>query len=1113
MDGILSVKVAGKNLNFHVLSDIYTVEGSWSLGTQEYPGHVIDLQQLPLTFDYLVGVETTNNLIHPEDLAQVKQILIDLQTGREVQYGIRIIEPDGNVKSLTGSGHLTKVNKISIAHLDEATTRDDLQLKIFQHAEQVSGIGTWTWNLNNNDFYGTENFFKLMGMPPFTGKINAADLVQFIHPDDSEKVTKFFLAIRKSPGNLDITYRILLPGNETKYLETRAETFQPKKGAVYVVGTTRDVTREFLADHRARRAEGLIQEEKKRAREKIREHESLMKEAEVIGSFGRYQIDVPTMLFFFSDNMYRLLGMEPGSATPTLDLLDSISNQDDANEARLILAGAIETKTNYQYTRRIFLPTGEMRYIHTYGKMIVDEAGKVTRVIGIARDITIQKAWEHATQQKEEQEKKTAYDFQERYFISDVGETVPDMINVTEIQPEKFPSLDLQSDITQKWKAEEALRESKQRFRSLVETYAQATWETTPDGIVMKDSSSWRAYTGQTLEDWKEYGWIRAIHPDDRAAAEQWWQDAVAAGRDVNADFRIYHPGAHYRWANVRVTPIRSVQGYIVKWLGRAIDINPRKEREQLLKELNEKLQKIDEERNIIIERQSRHLQKILNAIPQMVWVLDANAKVKFLNERWHSYTDLSEEAFVQMDARTCNVFHPAQEKEISGKWKYLSSGNMRYVGEVMIRNKVGEYRWHLDITESVLDEHGNVEVWVTTFTDVHDQFISEREARETHDLLHATFDASVDAIFVFSSQYDNAGDLVDFKPVYFNKKAANFFGEQNLHEKHLEQLLHKFNATHLFRHFKNVALSGNTFELEYKLDIRDQQKWFHITSAKLRDGIVITQRDITEQIESRENLISLNESLRQKNEALISANDELANFAFIANHDLREPLRKIQLFTSELIEKNFDALTEQSKGYSLKIIAAVKRMNNLIEDILTFSKISYENDLRQEVTDLNTVLEQVLREHHEVIQKINAKIISNKLPHFKCNSVLITHLLQNLVSNALKFSARDRTPEVTIIGKIIAGKTIESPLADAHRQYLKLEIVDNGIGFDEKYSNKIFGIFKRLHPATDYPGTGMGLAICKKIAESHGGFIVAKSTPGDGAAFTCYLPVFDDKE
>lgn len=266
-------------------------------------------------------------------------------------------------------------------------------------------------------------------------------------------------------------------------------------------------------------------------------------------------------------------------------------------------------------------------------------------------------------------------------------------------------------------------------------------------------------------------------------------------------------------------------------------------------------------------------------------------------------------------------------------------------------------------------------------------------------------------------------------------------------------------------------------------------------------------QIEIHERKASEERVKELNRQLLENIARLESANKDLDRFAFMASHDLQEPLRKIRIFSDLLYVKYKEILDEDGKMNIVRIQGAAERMQALIKDILTFSKISIEKGSFVK-TSLNTVVDEVLSELESTVQEKSAKIIVDKLPSLQVNPGLIRPLFYNLISNALKYCKKNIPPVVNIRSEMPANGLQTVDAKQPEHKYCRIYIQDNGIGFDQKYSEEIFGMFKRLHLNTEYEGTGIGLALCKKIVEEHNGFISAKSKVNEGSTFIISLPV-----
>ncbi|WP_432222087.1 sensor histidine kinase [Flavobacterium sp. TMP13] len=248
------------------------------------------------------------------------------------------------------------------------------------------------------------------------------------------------------------------------------------------------------------------------------------------------------------------------------------------------------------------------------------------------------------------------------------------------------------------------------------------------------------------------------------------------------------------------------------------------------------------------------------------------------------------------------------------------------------------------------------------------------------------------------------------------------------------------------------------------------------------------------------------NIELYQRNKELEASNQELASFNHVASHDLQEPLRKIQTFISRFSEEDKAALSARANEYLSKIDSSSKRMRVLIDDLLLFSRT---NTTKKEFikTNLNLVLKNAKAELAEVIDEKKATISSEKLPKLKVIPYQIEQLFINMIGNSLKYNKAEIDPVISISYTKTNSSDYPNFLNHSIKKYHKITFTDNGMGFDPQFKHSIFVLFKRLHTKNDYPGTGIGLAICKKIVDNHNGHITADSKLGEGASFTVFLP------
>lgn len=269
-----------------------------------------------------------------------------------------------------------------------------------------------------------------------------------------------------------------------------------------------------------------------------------------------------------------------------------------------------------------------------------------------------------------------------------------------------------------------------------------------------------------------------------------------------------------------------------------------------------------------------------------------------------------------------------------------------------------------------------------------------------------------------------------------------------------------------------------------------------------------LLSKEIKIRKEAQDNLeIKIAERTRElvlKNEELELRNHELQQFSWVVSHDLNEPIRKIQIFI-KIIKELYLTTDEKAIDYVDRTIKSAERMQTLITDLLAYSRLS--SRVKPETTDLNVVLQEVISDFDYMIERKNATIKTSELPTIDSIPSQLRQVFQNLIGNALKFSGNTDHPVIEVTSEIIAEKSFESPVSPDGK-FCRIVVKDNGIGFDEIYLDRIFIIFQSLNDRQTYEGTGIGLAIAKKIIEKHNGLITAKSQVGEGASFIIILPL-----
>lgn len=275
--------------------------------------------------------------------------------------------------------------------------------------------------------------------------------------------------------------------------------------------------------------------------------------------------------------------------------------------------------------------------------------------------------------------------------------------------------------------------------------------------------------------------------------------------------------------------------------------------------------------------------------------------------------------------------------------------------------------------------------------------------------------------------------------------------------------------------------------------------------------GVTAITIDVTPQVMAR---LKIEEVVTQRTLALADANNNLersnsalAQFAYIASHDLQEPVRKVSTFT-QMLESSLTNIDDSAQNYINKIKNSSARMHVLIKDVLAYSELTRINQAYTQV-DLQKVVEEIKTDFELLVEQKQAQIVAEGLPQIDANPVHMSQLFGNLISNALKFSKADTYAVINITAsRLDASELAAYPTLNKDNTYCKIKVADNGIGFSQEYASQIFNIFQRLHGKKDYEGTGIGLAMCQKIVQNHNGEIYAESTPGVGSTFVIILPV-----
>jgi PAS domain S-box-containing protein len=460
--------------------------------------------------------------------------------------------------------------------------------------------------------------------------------------------------------------------------------------------------------------------------------------------------------------------------------------------------------------------------------------------------------------------------------------------------------------------------------------------------------------------------------------------------------------------------------------------------------------------------------------------------------------------------------FHPAdksmRDRAVENSF---SSGSLDYEARIIWPDK--SVHWINVYGKIFSDNARNILRMYGTVVDATQQKIALEEIKESEAKFRLLANAMPQQIWTA----DKKGNLNYFNKAVYDYSGLKFKDIENrgwvtfVHPEDIKNNIKKWSVSietgnefiieHRFRNYKGEYRWQLSRAIPQKDDQGNIQMWIG-SSTDIQE-----QKDFVKELEEKviERTQSLNYAnliLKQTISELEQTNAELASFNYIASHDLQEPMRKIIAFSKRIEDLEQGTLSEASKDYFNRIILAATRMQNLIDAFLSYSQTS---NVRAsfELTNLNKVYQEVKADFADILEQKKIELTSQPLPILMSTPIQISQLFTNLIGNAIKYSRTGVLSTIHVIAEEVSGSELLFEGVDASRYYWKISVRDNGIGFDQLYENQIFELFQRLHSRQEYPGTGIGLAICKKIMRNHKGFISATGQVGSGAVFSMYFP------
>jgi PAS domain S-box-containing protein len=509
---------------------------------------------------------------------------------------------------------------------------------------------------------------------------------------------------------------------------------------------------------------------------------------------------------------------------------------------------------------------------------------------------------------------------------------------------------------------------------------------------------------------------------------------------------------------------------------------------------------------------QKRHAH-LIETLPVAMYTTDANGYIDLYNQAAATLWGRKPEPGID---RWCGSYKlttlegvPVPHDECPMAMAYKEGRSIEE--EIYMYRNNGERRHVIVHPQPLYGESGEIIGASKVMIDITDRKEAEEQVRKSEEKFRLLSESIPQFIWM-----SDANGVLD----YFSNSVFNYSGLT--HEEASNggwiDIVHPEDREENIRRWQHAVATGEDFFMEHRFRRHDgKYRWqlSRATAQKNSKGEILqwvgTSTDIDDQKTFQKTLETLVEErtneLRKANHELESMNKELSSFAYISSHDLQEPLRKIQTFGSIILANEHANLSDSGKKNFSRMQLAADRMTKLIQDLLTYSRTNNTEKAFEQV-DLDSMLKDIKAEFYDTLEDRNASLIIGSMPPVNAIAFQMRQLFNNLISNALKFSKEGVAPVITISSDIVKGAVIGDKKADTNKDYLHIAVADNGIGFSPEYASRIFEVFQRLHGKTEYEGTGIGLAICMKIAENHDAIINASSQPGNGAVFNIYFPL-----
>ncbi len=1097
---------------------------------------------------------STNPSAMAETLEEIRRLRLMTTDGQwnEFLSVCRSVTDSNGLITLTGS--LLEYRRLKSLLEPEMRSRliqFERNEQFLREAEDLSQIGYWLWDKESDYMVWSEGLYRINGVDPAAGTLSYPEyLDKLVHPEDRQEVAEVVSRSEATGKPCDIQYRLVQPNGREKYVHVRARPELGHNGKLSTwTGSVADITKQ------------------KRAAEKLLRSEIMLNEAERISNMGSWEWELTTGVLTWSQGEFRLFGVSM-EESPDFDLFLSLVLPAYHDKILAIVDKAITDGQPFEIEYSIRTPDGQEKIIRGKGSPVTNAQGKVIKMYGSDMDVTEQRQsqqkisesewllsrnedvfgygswlWDASTgkvrwskgmwklfgfseeeipEAEKERNSDSAYvlrfvhpddvpllkskevelfetgnfkAFDHRVTTRTGAERIFQMTGQSAVSGDMSLMIGSVRDVTEKRVLTHSLTKNQTLMREAEKMLNFGSWEYD----LIQNTIQWTEGTyelfGYTDPDSRPDTITLALlsshtRPEDQPEFEQRMQQVLRDKQDYEADFYIIRKDGLLRILHAKVQVVTNESGQVIKLIGSSADVT---EQKQLSNHLS---------------KQAQLLQGILD---------NSQAGIFRLNPVRDASGQITEFAFTHVNHTLAEVANQAP-KDIVGTRvsklfpSYLTNGlfeHYRSIYESSVSKRFEFYypedglnKWY-DIMASC---HG--EELLVTFLDITEAKQSQLAQQRQSELLQTVINNSPTGIVLYRAVRDATGQIIDFIHELSNTTNNRVTGREDLLGSSVLPRYSHNQETGIFDSWVRVVESGQAERMTFPYNAHGINGWFEASFIKQGDGLLFTYLDITALKQYQLELERTNGDLQRANSELNNSNQELEQFAYVASHDLQEPLRKIQTFGNLLVQKSNDVLESDSKLYLSRMIAAARRMQGLIQNLLEFSRVGRKQAPLKK-TDMNEVLSNVLSDLSEKIRETQATIQADPLPVLWTESSQMHQLFANLLGNALKFTRPGVPPFIHVGSRMATEQEVKQHALNFNSPYVTIRITDNGIGFDPGYAHQIFAIFQRLHGQSEYEGSGIGLAICRKIVENHNGAVFAESNDiQEGSIFTVLLPV-----